>query len=158
MKRFFCIVSLIFFSCNIPEIKKTENIFFYTGAKRSMNYKSDTLTLDKINSSMPEYALVIQTFQLNGKSHTIKMFTNDLNAGHDGGELFYQLDSLGIIYSRSTTLYSYRRLRSNNDSINFLIDVALENILLYPKLCCYENNPYYKDTLKFEPPTGASMQ
>jgi Trm5-related predicted tRNA methylase len=37
---------------------------------------------------------------------------------------------LGIIYTKSLTWKSYTRLHSTNDSINDLIEIALEHIIL----------------------------
>ena len=113
-------------------------------------YRSDTIAFDKIDRHDPKDTLIAsQDFEMNGKSHLIKMFTSDLHAPTDGGVLAYELDSLGIIYSRSTTWYSYRRLKSTNDSINATIDAAIENILLYPNLSCYQRTD---TTRKFVPP------
>ena len=80
------------------------------------------------------------------------MYTSDNHASTDGGQLMYELDSFGIIYSRSTTWRSYVRLQSNNDSINSLIGAALETILLYSKLSCYRHSLPSMETIQFTPP------
>jgi len=93
-----------------------------------------------------------RTFNFNGEIHKIKMFTTDFYAASDGGELFYELDSLGIIYSKSTTWYGYTRLYSNNDSLNSVINVALENIILFPDLHCYSCELIWREKVRFIPP------
>jgi hypothetical protein len=72
-------------------------------------------------------------FELNGKIHWINLFTNYPHAPIDGGYLAFELDTLGIIYTKSTTWNSYSRLKSTNDSLNTLITVAFENIILNDK-------------------------
>jgi hypothetical protein len=145
----------IFFACdNTTKKNESEILFFYVGSNHNGSYKPDTLTSDKIERHDPRDTLIAyQDFEFNGIIHLIKVFTSDLHAPIDGGQLSYELDSLGIIYSRSTTWYSYRRLRSSNDSINSTIDAAIENILLYPKLSCYQYDLIFKETIKFVAPT-----
>lgn len=90
-------------------------------------------------------------FELYGQMHLIRVFTSDYYAATDGGRLMFEIDSLGIFYSRSTTWPSYSRLRSNNDSINNLIDLAIENILIDESMRCYGCFPPI-ETIKFVPP------
>ncbi len=154
--RLFCIFLLTaLIACEqVTEKKQTENLFFYVGSNRNRIYKSDTITFDKIERhDSKDTMIAYQDFELNGITHLIKMFTSDLHAPIDGGELTYELDSLGIIYSRSTAWYSYSRLKSSNDSINSTIDAAIENILLYPNLSCYQHDLIFKEPIKFVPPT-----
>jgi len=146
---------MLIIGCNNSIDKKSvDNKFFYTSFHKGRKYKTDTLSQNKIKRHGSEDLLIAdQYFEFNGGMHLIQMFTNDLNAPIDGGVLFYELDSLGIIYSRSTTWYSYRRLKSSNDSINSIIEAAFENILLYSKLSCYQPELTFKETIKFTPPT-----
>lgn len=154
-KLLFVFILICFISCNNVSIKKQgEDLYFYTGSNQTGSYVLDTLTFDKIERHNHEDSLIAsRKFEFKGNMYLIKMFTSDLHAPTDGGRLFYELNELGVIYSRSTTWYSYKRLKSNNDSINSLIGVAIENILLYPELSCYQRDLIFTETVKFVPPT-----
>lgn len=137
---FYLLMTIIIFACK-NKVENKQTIFFYTGLMHNGNDSSETFTSNKINRHTDKDTLVTsQDFELKGTKHLIKLFKDKGPVPIDGGALYYELDSLGIIYSRSTIWYSYSRLRSNNDSINLAIDVALETILLYPKLSCYLND------------------
>lgn len=47
----------------------------------------------------------------------------------DGGLIEYELDSIGVIYFKSLTWEGYGRLITNNDSLNQIINIALEHII-----------------------------
>ncbi len=65
------------------------------------------------------------------------MYSSDNLAPIDGGILKYTCDSIGIIYSRPTTWRSFRRLYSNNDSINDLVNTAFGYMLMRKSLRCF---------------------
>ncbi|MFA5781993.1 MAG: hypothetical protein WC868_06960 [Bacteroidales bacterium] len=155
MKRqlYILIIALIFVCCNKTEKKPIENLFSYKVTARKIGHiKQDTFTIDKIKHHNNKDTLIAtQDFELNGRNHLIKMyFCNYWTI--DGEEISYELDDLGIIYSRSTTWPSCIRLKSNNDSINLVIDAALENIILYSKLRCIDMDKMFKNTIKFVEP------
>ncbi|HQV39784.1 MAG: hypothetical protein IPO60_12075 [Flavobacteriales bacterium] len=64
------------------------------------------------------------TFSLHGQAHVVAGYTDDY-APTDGGSFWLELDSLGTIYSHSTTWPGFGLVRSNNDSVNQLITMAL---------------------------------
>ena len=136
----FTLIVLTVASCvRQPEKKQTILKFFY---KNTHSDKLDTITATQISRHEQDDTLIAeQIFEFKTKSHIIRMYTSDNHAPVDGGQLMYELDSLGIIYVRSTTWFNYDRLESNNDSINSLIDASLETILLYNKLCRYGPPP-----------------
>lgn len=153
MRLFFLLVFIGLFSCKKNSKKNDNLLFYYTGSNQYEQFRSDTFNASKINHhSKRDILLVQQEFQFNNKSHFISVFTNDLYAPIDAGYLIYELDTIGAFYSRSTTWYSYRRLKSNNDSINLVIDAAIENILLYPKLSCPQYEIVSNQTIEFEQP------
>ena len=151
MRNNLIITLLLCASClqQVQKNKEKTKKFYYL-----RNYRDGLDTIDrKVVYHSPKDSLIgSRTFKIKGESHQIKMFTTDNYAAIDGGELFYELDSLGIIYSRSTTWYGYTRLYSNNDSLNRLINQALENIILYPDLHCYGCELVDKTTVSFDPP------
>jgi hypothetical protein len=124
-------------SCDrITEIPKVEEILFYTVSttKDFKTYNSDSVKIDLIkHHDLKDTFLVQSMFELNGKVHWINLFSNHNSAPIDGGYLAFELDTLGIIYMKSTTWNSYSRLKSTNDSINDLITIALEKIILNDK-------------------------
>jgi hypothetical protein len=76
--------------------------------------------------------LAANNFVYNGVKHKICAYTSVNHAPVDGGRSYYLLDSVGIIYLKSTTWPISMRLSSNNDSLNDLISQAYSNILLKP--------------------------
>jgi hypothetical protein len=116
--------------------QKNEDILFYTvtTTKDFKTNNSDSVKIDLIKHHDTKDTMLAQSmFELNGKTHWINLFTNYPHAPIDGGYLAFELDKLGIIYTKSTTWNSYSRLKSTNDSLNTLITVAFENIILNDK-------------------------
>ncbi len=152
---FYIFILTVFLGCDITSQKEQDKVvFYYVGSNQNGSYKPDTLAFNKISHHVPQDSLIAeQEFEFNSNRHLIQMYTSDLHAPVDGGHLFYELDSFGIIYSRSTTWFAYQRLKSSNDSINSIIDAAIENILLYPKLSCYQYELIFQKEVKFVPPT-----
>jgi len=73
-------------------------------------------------------------FRYNNMDHALIAYTSDNHAPTDGGSFYYTLDTLGIIYDRSTTWPGFSVLQSNNDSLNNLIAMALGRALRCPRL------------------------
>jgi hypothetical protein len=116
--------------------EKKEEVLFYTVSttQQSQTYISDSFNIKEIDRHDPEDTFLQQyPFEVNGKNHWINLFTNEPYAPVDGGYLAFELDTLGIIYAKSTTWISYSRLKSTNDSINDLITKAFEIIILNDK-------------------------
>jgi hypothetical protein len=141
-------------SCNHQdkENKKTSTEYWYL----TNGEEEDKITTYPVNGKIPfhdskDSLLSDYDFTYKSIKHSIKMYTNDAFAPIDGGILKYELDSIGIIYNRSTTWFNYGRLLSNNDSINSLVDRALEYIIMRPKLHCYHCCPPEGNN-KFIPP------
>lgn len=131
------LILLSFTSCDHNKnVQKDEKILFFivSTTKDFKTYNSDSVQINKIKHVDINDTLLEQSmFELNGEMHWINLFTNYPHAPMDGGYLAFELDTLGIIYIKSTTWNSYSRLKCTNDSINNLIDVALENIILNNK-------------------------
>jgi len=68
-------------------------------------------------------------YESRGKGHAICMFTDEHYAAMDGGRLWYELDTFGMIFTQNTAWPGYSRLRCTNDSIDELIGIALEVIV-----------------------------
>ncbi|MGY2132525.1 hypothetical protein ACW9KT_09865 [Hymenobacter sp. HD11105] len=134
----YLLVASCLISCDkLIDKEKKEIVFFYTSPTIS---KADTeyIKVEQIKRHNPKDTLIAYfNFALGERRHFIDVYTSDFYAPEDGGTLLYELDSLGVIYGRSTTWFKYSRLQSNNDSINEIIDVALEHIILRPELHCY---------------------
>lgn len=114
---------------------------------------TDSLDFESITMADPRDTLIGSTeFTLNGQDHRISMYTSDLVAPMDGGFVYFELKHLGVIYYRSTTWDSYRRLKTDDDSLNYIIDTAIDNIVLNPTLGCYEPGQFIKRDIKFKQP------
>ncbi|QIL74869.1 hypothetical protein [Hymenobacter sp. HDW8] len=135
----YILVTSCLISCDkVGKKKKDPLTFYYTGSKIP-KYNIVSITAKEIKRHDPNDSLLSYlNFNVNNTNHIINMYTSDFrDVAMDSGALLYELDSLGVIYGRSTTWFNYRRLHSNNDSINEIIDVALEHIILRPQLHCY---------------------
>jgi hypothetical protein len=66
---------------------------------------------------------------INKKRYTILKISNYPNDPIDGGHVAYYEKSLGIFYYKSTTWRSFILLRTNNDSVNYYIDLFLGSVL-----------------------------
>ncbi|MBI1837565.1 MAG: hypothetical protein HYR91_09910 [Flavobacteriia bacterium] len=134
IKHLFILILLI--SCNNKKtVPKKDNLFYIRYSRQSNYY--DTVSYLNLNQGFKNDTLIHQeAFYYHGINHVINMTTNEFTAGCDGGAIAYKLDDIGIIYLKSTTWYNYLRLETDNDSLNNLIDRAIENILLYKNFTC----------------------
>ena len=128
---------LIFFGCRNDrnKINSDKDKYFYIKNVRGI---IDTTFIDKIGfHQLPDTLIAEEVFLLNKNFHVIRKYTNKNHIkSFDGGVILFELDSLGEIYSCSTTWPSYSRLHSTNDSIESLINYGIEAILLNENLCC----------------------
>lgn len=141
MKSIFSLLLvLLIYSCN-SQTKKSKistDIFYYTGVK---NFRIDTFNLSMLPFHEKRDSLITKgEFELFERKHQIRMYTH-ISGATDEDNLLFEIDSIGIFYSRSINWPSYSRLKSNNDSINILIDFALENILMDERMRCYSYFP-----------------
>jgi hypothetical protein len=156
MKKVFSILTLsLLCSCGHPgsldkdiELPKAA----YVGYNHNGTMRTDSLTYDKIKQHDPLDTLIASTeFTLNGHAHLINIWTSDLVAPMDGGSVYIELKDLGVIYYRSTSWYSYRRLKTSNDSINYIIDTAIDNVVLNFTLD-YQPGQLTKNKIDFQTP------
>jgi hypothetical protein len=142
---YYLILTLFFVSC-AEKPKKPKIKFWYSfHSHTDKEHSSDTFEIDQIKQGNGDHSLIAREgFSYKDKGFGISMFTNEPNAPIDGGIIYYELNHLGVIYSRSTTWFSYSVLKSNNDSINDLINVAIQNILLSDKLRCFDISTLHK--------------
>lgn len=108
----------VFVACSTPE----------TGADVSYVALSsngiDTLAALRHHSERDSLVGEI-TFEFAGADHVIRGWCDGHYAAIDGGSFWLELDSLGRIFGHSTTWPGYSVVRSNNDSINDLILMAM---------------------------------
>jgi hypothetical protein len=115
--------------------ERQKELYFYRNTHRKGEDCSSYFQRVKIKKHQSTDDLLAQSdFIYNGKQHTIRLYTNYFHAPIDAGRLCYELDQLGIIYSKSTSFDAYTVLKSTNDSINKMIERGLENIIFDPKL------------------------
>ncbi len=127
------IIPLILFGCTQEKTEKPDELLFHymVNNYRGQRFSSDTVTIEKIIRHDNRDKLLDQfAFRINDKKHRIRLFSNICHAPIDGGELLFELDTLGVIYSCSDYWTSSMRLKSNNDSLNDLIDIVLEHCLI----------------------------
>lgn len=125
-------------SCSDKLPHKKEDKLYYLMASDRRDYIDTISYKDFQQYDSLDRFIAEDHFILNKTNHIIKAFTSDNHAPIDGGRFYYTLDSIGIIYTRSTTWPVSIRLSSNNDSINDLMNAALGRIILKPLLHCYQ--------------------
>jgi hypothetical protein len=135
MKKLVSILTLLLVSaCGHPDKLDNGSELIkaaYVGYNHNGTMRTDYLNFDKIKQYDPLDTLVASTeFSLDGHEHLVNIWTSDLVAAMDGGAVYIELKNLGVIYYRSTSWNSYRRLKTNNDSINYIIDTAIDNVVL----------------------------
>ena len=119
------LTTTLLFNCSDKKIPKTNTMYYYLMTSDRSN-QIDTIKYSDFNSiDTADQFIGKSVFYDNKKGHLLQAFASDNHAPVDGGRLYYTLDSIGIIYSRSTTWYTSVRLISNNDSINNLLSQAL---------------------------------
>lgn len=134
--------------------KKTDEeiVLYYVIGSTHSNSKDTIYTTKNQQADTTDDLLAQDFFHYKTKDHILKLFTSDNHAPVDGGRLYYTLDSIGIIYERSTTWPGFGRLKSNNDSINDLINQAFAHILQKPQLHCYQCGLIDTTSKTFIPP------
>jgi hypothetical protein len=131
MKAFTILIILIsLIACNTKKTTTKDIKLFYISLDRNKDVVDTFPYVKKIINSA-EYILIHQEgFKYYEKYHAINLYSNRPTAPCDGEYLKYELDDLGVIFIKNTTWNSYLRLKSDNDSINELIDRAMEQIML----------------------------
>lgn len=76
-------------------------------------------------------------FWMNDIEHSVKAYTSDHYAPMDGGAIKIQLDSIGVVYSHSTTWPGFVVVQANQDSINDLITMAIGAALRSHEIACW---------------------
>lgn len=141
MRTFFLFMAgAIIFGCTKKKPVKQATLFYYVNASER-NESPDTISYEELrHADKADRMLSDSRFVFNHTRHAITAYTSDDHAPVDGGRIYYTLDTLGVIYSGSTTWPVFQILQSNNDSINRLIAHALGHIVLHPDLRCYHCN------------------
>lgn len=136
LKIFLFSASFTMLACShSSENVRQKELYFYRNTHQNGTDSSNYFQRAKIKKHQPTDVLLAQSvFIFNGKKHKISLYTNYFHSPIDGGRLFYELDQLGIIYTKSTSFYDYAVLKSTNDSINKVFERSLENIIFDPKL------------------------
>jgi len=137
----------VFNSCIQKQKDNNKKTFFY------LEYSARESELDTIEyMDMPQPdslddLIYADSFDFNSKTYKIKAFTSDGHAPTDGGRYYLTLDTLGIIYSKSTGWPVFATLQSSNDSINRLLNQVLGFALMRQKFHCYLCCDYPDTTL-----------
>lgn len=85
-----------------------------------------TETVSQLHHHSNRDSLIGQTFfGFYGTDHVVRAWRDDHYADIDGGSYWLELDTLGRIYSHSTVWPGFMVVRTNNDSINELISLAI---------------------------------
>jgi hypothetical protein len=130
MKIKHLIILFILIACNTKKATTKDIKLYYISLNRDKDMV-DTFPYVKKNNKSDEYILIHQEgFKYYGKYHAVNLMSNRQTAPCDGEHLKYELDDLGVIFIKNTTWNSYSRLKSDNDSLNELIDRAIEQIIL----------------------------
>lgn len=133
-------ILLVLLGCqNNHSTEKKVNLFCYESNDEDV--KRDTFTIENIWQPYSKDSIVFKyNFTFNNLTHTIKMFSSFKSDPCGPGRLSYQLDTLGLIYEQYSCFSRKYKLKSNNDSINRIINVAVKNIKTHPKLKSF--NPF----------------
>jgi putative membrane protein len=130
---------------------KEEIKAIYVGNHRY--YKADTLSLSEIDKPHPKDSIIEEIhFEFIDKSrgessgHVLVFYTN-LNhfRGVDGEHYSASLDNIGIIYHNAISWDNVSALKTDNDSLNEIIEVGLA------KLASEQTIEAYKLKSKYEP-------
>lgn len=131
-------VCFILSDCRDSKPEKKKEVHFYYMPCYQNRLLADTIKYEKESSVTSRDELVAtEHFTYREQHHTINFYSSEHTAPVDGGELKYTLDSLGVIYSRAVWWPNFRKLSSDNDSINDLISTAMGYILMKSSLRCY---------------------
>jgi hypothetical protein len=138
VKVFVCILPLLLTlaSCNFLNEKKQEKTqYYYRNTTRNGEFKTKRFEKEQIERHNNLDVLVGQAdFIFEHKRHEVRVYTNSTHCAIDAERLAYELDNFGIIYSKSTYNEAYSVLKSNNHSINQILERALDFIIFHPDL------------------------
>lgn len=153
MKRAYYILTILaLYSCGQPLNQETGLLAYYVGYNHNGTMRTDSIAFDRIKKADRADTLIgLTEFTLRGRDHKLSMYSSDLVAPIDGGSVYLELQGLGVIYYRSTSWLAYRRLETNNDSINEIIRTAIDCAVLHPDFC-YEPGQLFKKSIDFETP------
>jgi len=128
-----CFIVFLLSSCSKTEkSNKISKFYILNSEERPSTDSIPFLNVPQFDSL--DLFLAADNFDYKGVEHKVAAYTSSNHAPIDGGRSYYMLDSVGIIYLKSTTWPISMRLSSNNDSLNDLISQTYSNILLKPQL------------------------
>lgn len=135
----YIVLILTFMSCNHNQNKEITFYYEYKDSVISSFTKIDTIKdVAKIPKHQKGDSLLSQVkIYYKNQEHLISKYIDAKYISGvycDDGSIFYELDNLGIIYSKSIIWESFKLLKSTNDSINHLINFALDNIISHKEL------------------------
>ena len=141
-------------SCSQNKKNSKEIKYWYEYHRQDKFFTSDTFQIGKIHQPDSQCTfLASKGFICKKEDYGISMFTNEPNAPMDRSEIYYELNNLGVIYSRNNVWQSYGVLKSNNDSVNYLISTAIENIMLHEEFRCFDLETKHTKDITFLIPT-----
>lgn len=95
------------------------------------NYKCNVEIIEHpLWHSISDSIVLMTQFELNGTGHQIRTFNNYSSSHSDNERFLIELDNLGVIFKSNLTWNSYVKMISDNDSINEIIDMAINLILI----------------------------
>ena len=122
-------------ACNHTSEK--DYFYFYQYNRENIGEIQKVDTLEKIDSK--DSLMISYRFELYGKPHIVRKYTNFINGPVDGDYIKLQVDDYGVVYSSALNWNVYSRYYSSNDSINNIIDVGLDVAFYEESSLTYRN-------------------
>jgi len=110
-------------ACTTPENSTDLTYFIMIGDAQGLSGGTDTLTTLHLHTDRDSMVGAIEFSY--GTDHVVRAWTDDHYSPVDGGSFWLELDSMGEVFGCSTTWPGFSVVRSNNDSINELITMAI---------------------------------
>lgn len=130
MKPLDILTLLFLFLCSCTEDKKPKDEFFYvTNMPNGLQLRIEKVSEpDKDTTGMHRIYVSVERFT---ERKVVKYLSEE---GTDGNGLYYFVPEFGIIYSKSVTWKTYKRLHSTNATVDSTINSYINYILTDPNL------------------------
>jgi hypothetical protein len=127
----FFLGSIMIACTEVSDETKNELSYLTTYTKNGV-FKTEMIKVKKaLKHENKDTLLFSKSFLTNNIHHEIRKYTNLNYSPIDGEIVLYEVDNLGVIFSCNLSWNTFKQMKSSNDSINEIINIALQNIIRF---------------------------
>jgi len=151
MRLYLISLFIILYSCNsVSDVYEVKfyRLSYYTEKGENKLLKIEVKEFDFHN--IKDSLIFKKEILIDKQYHELRKYSNSSYSPMDGERITYELDSIGIIFSSSLSWNSLMKFKTSSDSINNIINRAMDFALIYSELSNDANFKRTGEVVKFE--------